>query len=349
MINISDIRVGDEVHYQPEHYLAEDEWENGIVKEIRDSNMISVWVVYNCAGNWDRYRDYTGALTNLSDLNLGWRHHPAPPRSPQLSPERMASFRDAIIPLCAICRNSAGDRRIVNNLRVDYNIEDDTLIYTANCHDHVEALTFDMATIKYLNHRIEAVFFEGQRDSGRTTRQMREAPRNAVYVWHHEILAYPRGIEREINRNDLTIVGPSWLDGHALQGRINYGIVVDHAAQLTRQQQIIADEIKRRANVSIERQVRTEGHIEVREYGERGDFWGLGPSSFEPNEVQVNGQGIDFSDSVSFEMEPLEIDDAAPLRVTPRGLDGARQLGKTVSAPEQSEPVKKPRRKLILD
>jgi len=68
------IKVGDKVHYQPTHYLKGDIWENGIVKEIRDDVIDSVWVVYNCASNWDRYADYTSAKTNLRDLKLGWRY-----------------------------------------------------------------------------------------------------------------------------------------------------------------------------------------------------------------------------------------------------------------------------------
>ena len=72
-LNIANLRIGDKVRYQPSHY-NENEWENGMIKEIRDSNMEGVWVVYNCAGNWDRYTDYTSALTNLRDLKLGWIH-----------------------------------------------------------------------------------------------------------------------------------------------------------------------------------------------------------------------------------------------------------------------------------
>lgn len=73
MINVEQVSVGDEVHYQPEHY-GEGEWENGVVKETRNGVTDAVWVVYNCAGNWHRYKDYTSAKTQLSDLNLGWRH-----------------------------------------------------------------------------------------------------------------------------------------------------------------------------------------------------------------------------------------------------------------------------------
>ena len=73
MIDIAKLRVGDNVHYQPEHYTVINEWENGIIKEIRSSNLTGVWVVYNCAGNWERYGEYTSALTNLRDLKLGWK------------------------------------------------------------------------------------------------------------------------------------------------------------------------------------------------------------------------------------------------------------------------------------
>jgi hypothetical protein len=72
-IDIAQLRVGQRVHYQPEHY-GDDRWENGLIKEIRESNMEGVWVVYNCGGEWDRYTDYTAALTNLRDLKLGWKH-----------------------------------------------------------------------------------------------------------------------------------------------------------------------------------------------------------------------------------------------------------------------------------
>ena len=71
-IDRAKLRVGDRVHYQPSHY-GEDNWENGIIKEVRDNILKSVWVVYNCGGNWDNYVNYTGAKTNLKDLKLGWR------------------------------------------------------------------------------------------------------------------------------------------------------------------------------------------------------------------------------------------------------------------------------------
>ena len=68
--SIEMLRIGTEVHYQPEHY-GDIEWENGLVKEIREPD--GVWVVYNCAGNWHKFKDYTAAKTSLWDLKLGWR------------------------------------------------------------------------------------------------------------------------------------------------------------------------------------------------------------------------------------------------------------------------------------
>ena len=67
---ISQLNIGDKVHYQPEYY-GDKKWENGIVKELRPPD--GVWVVYNCAGNWHRYKDYTGAKTHLRDLKPGWK------------------------------------------------------------------------------------------------------------------------------------------------------------------------------------------------------------------------------------------------------------------------------------
>jgi hypothetical protein len=72
-IDIARLKVGDKVHYKPEHY-GDDEWENGIIKEIRANNNDAVFVVYNCNNDWANYKNYTSALTNLRDLKLGWRH-----------------------------------------------------------------------------------------------------------------------------------------------------------------------------------------------------------------------------------------------------------------------------------
>jgi len=73
MIDITQLHIGDKVHYQPTHY-GDKRWENGIVKEIRENVTDGVWVVYHCANNWNRYKEYTGAKTNLRDLKLNWRN-----------------------------------------------------------------------------------------------------------------------------------------------------------------------------------------------------------------------------------------------------------------------------------
>ena len=80
MLKLSDLKVGSKVCYVPEHYVESNKFENGVVKEIpsfaSDANHAhynSVRVVYNCAGNWENYENYTSALTNLRDVVLGWK------------------------------------------------------------------------------------------------------------------------------------------------------------------------------------------------------------------------------------------------------------------------------------
>jgi len=72
-IDIAKLKIGDKVCYQPSHY-REDEWENGLVKEIPNFTNKSIRVVYNCGGDWDNFMDYTSALTNLRDLKPDWKH-----------------------------------------------------------------------------------------------------------------------------------------------------------------------------------------------------------------------------------------------------------------------------------
>lgn len=72
MIDIKTISIGDKVHYKPD-YFKEGEYEIGKVKEIVGL-LEGVRVVYHCAGDWDNFMDYTGALTNVMDLYYGWPH-----------------------------------------------------------------------------------------------------------------------------------------------------------------------------------------------------------------------------------------------------------------------------------
>lgn len=74
MISISTIEVGAAVCYQPS-YMPLDKFENGIVKEIPTDSSDCVRVVYHCGEDWENYKNYTGALTNIRDLELGWKYN----------------------------------------------------------------------------------------------------------------------------------------------------------------------------------------------------------------------------------------------------------------------------------
>lgn len=63
--------VGTKVHYVPK-YFGDDEYQNGIIKEIPEDNPGYVRVVYHCNDDWINYKDYTSALTNIQDLRPGW-------------------------------------------------------------------------------------------------------------------------------------------------------------------------------------------------------------------------------------------------------------------------------------
>ncbi len=64
----------DEPQFKPGdkvRYTGGKEIEPGIIKSIRDDNQ-GAFVVYNCAGDWDHYKQYTGCSTNFRDLIPGW-------------------------------------------------------------------------------------------------------------------------------------------------------------------------------------------------------------------------------------------------------------------------------------
>jgi hypothetical protein len=73
MLDIATLKIGQKVHYQPKHY-KEDQWENGMIKEIPDHTNNAIRVVFHCNGDWNKFQDYTSQLTNLNDLKSGWRH-----------------------------------------------------------------------------------------------------------------------------------------------------------------------------------------------------------------------------------------------------------------------------------
>lgn len=72
MIDITDIKIGDKVHYRP-HHCGTAKWENGIVKELPSQSPQCARVVYHCGGDWTNYKNYTSALTHRRYLYLGWR------------------------------------------------------------------------------------------------------------------------------------------------------------------------------------------------------------------------------------------------------------------------------------
>lgn len=78
--------------------------------------------------------------------------------------------------------------------------------------------------------------YSDERQGGRTSLQMCMAPACAVYIWCNSRLYYPRKLAEHLNRKDLQIVDPHWLEGMDWRGRWFSGVVVDHAAHLTEPQ-----------------------------------------------------------------------------------------------------------------
>lgn len=70
------------------------------------------------------------------------------------------------------------------------------------------------------------------RYSGRTTRQIVNAPLNTVYVWVNGYFHCPELIARKYGRVDIVFVRPSWLRHANLRGYAGE-IVIDHAVSLT--------------------------------------------------------------------------------------------------------------------
>ena len=58
---------GMKVYYTSPHGTTE----NGIIKDLNESQTIA-WVVYKCDNEWENYKNYTGAATNIQDLTKGW-------------------------------------------------------------------------------------------------------------------------------------------------------------------------------------------------------------------------------------------------------------------------------------
>lgn len=68
------------------------------------------------------------------------------------------------------------------------------------------------------------------RQTGRTTQQMNDAPLGAVFVWRNSRTSYPMALAKTLGRDDLVVRPLSWLERRNVMGRTLPGVVVDHAA-----------------------------------------------------------------------------------------------------------------------
>ena len=62
MKNNNEFEAGSKVTYK--------NGEIGMIKSLKDNSR--AYVCYHCKGQWDRIEMYTGQLTALKDLTLGW-------------------------------------------------------------------------------------------------------------------------------------------------------------------------------------------------------------------------------------------------------------------------------------
>ncbi len=84
-----------------------------------------------------------------------------------------------------------------------------------------------------------------ERGTGRTTKQMKQAPQGALFVWCNGVTSYARTLAREIGRHDLVIASPYDLESDRLRGQEFQAVIIDHAARLTPQQSEIVKRIFR--------------------------------------------------------------------------------------------------------
>ena len=82
------------------------------------------------------------------------------------------------------------------------------------------------------------------RGTGITTKQMKEAPQDAVYIWANSDLHYPKRLAHELGRDDLKIERPSCLeDERFFRGWHPSAVVLDHAMELNGKRQRGIDEL----------------------------------------------------------------------------------------------------------
>lgn len=66
------------------------------------------------------------------------------------------------------------------------------------------------------------------RRSGRTARIIWNAPQNAIMVWPREEVSYARSLACFLNREDIEVVGPSFIENQRYRAG-NRPVVFDHA------------------------------------------------------------------------------------------------------------------------
>lgn len=86
---------------------------------------------------------------------------------------------------------------------------------------------------------------ERRSGSGYTTKQIRDAPRDAWFVWCNNQRAYPEALARTLGRRDLRIISAEEID-RRLRGMRNQTVIVDHATLLDARQARRIDEAMER-------------------------------------------------------------------------------------------------------
>lgn len=72
-----------------------------------------------------------------------------------------------------------------------------------------------------------------ERQSGRTSAQMKKAPRGAYYVWPNKALNYPRALAKHLKRTDLKIVSPLFFGYKGRGAGLKVKIIIDHNCLLS--------------------------------------------------------------------------------------------------------------------
>ena len=76
---------------------------------------------------------------------------------------------------------------------------------------------------------------DGDRGSGRTTEQMKDAPVGATFIWCNDRTSYAERLAKHLGRPDLRIKPLSWYlwdDGINVRGMSPHMVVIDHAAEV---------------------------------------------------------------------------------------------------------------------